>query len=29
VAVVGSDGTLLHRGALSAQVPALVEQLLN
>jgi Fic family protein len=29
VAVVGSDGTLLHRGALSAQVPKLVEQLLQ
>jgi Fic family protein len=29
VAVVGSDGTLLHRGALSAQVPKLVEQLLK
>lgn len=29
VAVVGSDGTLLHRGALSAQVPSLVEQLLQ
>ena len=29
VAVVGSDGTLLHRGALSAQVPQLVEQLLD
>lgn len=29
VAVVGSDGTLLHRGALSAQVPALVAQLLD
>lgn len=28
VAVVASDGTLLHRGALSAQVPALVQQLL-
>ncbi len=29
VAVVGSDGTLLHRGALSAQVPDLVAQLLD
>jgi Fic family protein len=29
VAVVGSDGTLLHRGALSAQVPKLVAQLLD
>jgi len=29
VAVVGSDGTLLHRGALSKQVPALVAQLLD
>lgn len=29
VAVVGSDGTLLHRGALSAQVPGLVKQLLD
>lgn len=29
VAVVGSDGTLLHRGALSREVPALVEQLLE
>jgi Fic family protein len=29
VAVVGSDGTLLHRGALSSQVPSLVEQLLQ
>lgn len=29
VAVVGSDGTLLHRGVLSAQVPKLVEQLLQ
>jgi Fic family protein len=29
VAVVGSDGTLLHRGALSAHVPTLVEQLLQ
>ncbi len=27
--MVGSDGTLLHRGALSAQVPSLVEQLLQ
>lgn len=29
VAVMGGDGTLLHRGAPSAQVPALVEQLLD
>ena len=29
VAVVGSDGLPLHRGAPSAQVPALVEQLLD
>jgi Fic family protein len=29
VAVVGSDGRLLHRGALSAQVPGLVAQLLQ
>ncbi len=29
VAVVGNDGTLLHRGALSAHVPKLVEQLLQ
>ena len=29
VAVVGSDGTLLHRGALSSQVPSLVKQLLQ
>jgi Fic family protein len=29
VAVVGSDGTLLHRGALSSQVPKLVDQLLQ
>jgi len=29
VAVVGSDGTLLHRGALSSQVPNLVDQLLQ
>lgn len=29
VAVVGSDGTLLHRGALSSQVPNLVSQLLD
>jgi Fic family protein len=29
VAVVGSDGTLLQRGALSAQVPDLVTQLLE
>lgn len=29
VAVVGSDGTLLHRGARSAQVPDLVAQLLD
>ncbi|MFN7834453.1 MAG: Fic family protein [Burkholderiaceae bacterium] len=29
VAVVGIDGTLLHRGALSVQVPKLVEQLLQ
>jgi Fic family protein len=29
VAVVGSDGTMLHRGSLSAQVPDLVAQLLD
>jgi Fic family protein len=29
VAVVGSDGLPLHRGAPSAQVPALIEQLLD
>lgn len=29
VSVVGSDGGLLHRGALTAQVPELVKQLLN
>jgi Fic family protein len=29
VAVVGGDGTMLHRGALSAQVPELVAQLLD
>jgi Fic family protein len=29
VAVMGGDGTMLHRGALSAQVPELVAQLLD